>query len=81
MGANNKCCCTCAEMFQDFEEGDDVTVGFVAGGGQSSTVTGELTTLGDNSVVITQQGVGTPTRVCCAYIIFVEPAPGGGQPT
>lgn len=79
MGANNKCCCTCAEMFQDFQNGDQVTVGIVAGGGQSSTVTGALT-FGENSVVITQQGVGTPTRICCAYIVFVEPAPSGDQP-
>lgn len=67
---NNQCCCTCAEMFQDFQEGDQVFVDVVAGSGGSRTISGELDELGENSVVIIEQN-GRVTRVCCAYIISV----------
>ncbi|KAA0546565.1 hypothetical protein FZW96_15085 [Bacillus sp. BGMRC 2118] len=68
---NNKCCCTCEEMFQDFVEGETVFVDVVAGPGGSRTIRGTLEELGEDSVVIEEQN-NRRTRVCCAYIVSVS---------
>ncbi len=75
MGANNKCCCTCAEMFAGFSTGATVNVDVVAGPGGSRTITGTLGPIEGNTVIINETSPQRRTRVCCAYIVSVFPVP------
>lgn len=75
---SSRCCCNCEEMFQDFQEGDEVSVGVVSGSGGSRDINGTIVSIGTDSVVIEETGQQT-TRVCCAYIVSVSDPQGASE--
>lgn len=74
--SNRACCCTCLEMFQDFNMGDEVEVSLAGSPGQSERVSGTLNT---NVDATTESVLINDIRVCCAFITDVRPGSGGGQ--
>ncbi|AOY77504.1 DUF2642 domain-containing protein [Clostridium formicaceticum] len=63
------CGCTCLELTEDFQLGDDVQIRTVS----NSLERGEISEVRENTIVL-DQGGDEFIVICCAHIVSIEPA-------